>query len=217
MVFKPADGRDALSDRYGAPYPILDPGDETSARWTAFSQAVLGFVPQAADPARWRAFLAHRYPNAAAVPGAQGATDFSQLEPPVTLPADGAALVDWYRFQSVVLPMERTAHRFTVLLPWPLEVADSAGRTLDSDELRGLAQRVVELQKPAHTVFSVRFFWAAFRVGEARLGDDTLLASGSRAPELLRAAVLGRADLGGSYLAGPVAGDTIRRPPEEAT
>jgi phage tail-like protein len=221
----PAAGAGALQARYDAftqttaPYPIADGDDD----WRAFSLRALGFVPVVPDPARWRAFLAHRYASAAAVhaayvsPGAAPA-DFSELDPPTVLPSDGPALVDWFAFQSVVLPMERRAHRFSVLLPWPLTVLDSAAEpgtaeVLDHTELRELARRVVELQKPAHTVFDVKFFWAAFRIGEARLGDDTLLASGSRVPELVRAAVLGTNYLGTSYLGGAVASDVVARTP----
>lgn len=198
-------------------YPIADPGDPTSAAWRTFSRAALGFVPQIPDAAAWQAFLSHRYPNATAAARAQrlpgSPAGFDELEPPATLPADGAALLDWFQFQSVVLAMQRKAHRFTVLLPWPLHVLDSSGAELDHVRLRDLAKRIADVQKPAHTICDVKFFWAAFRVGEARLGDDTLLASGSRVPELVEPAVLGRDYVGTSTLAGPVASDEIRRDP----
>jgi phage tail-like protein len=211
----PTKGRDALNAGYAAylktkglaprDYPVADPKDETSAAWREFSQAVLGFVPELPDRARWQAFLSRRHAGAA------------PSEPPAALPSDGATLLDWFQFQSVVLAMVRKAHRFTVLLPWPLHVVDGAGNELDHVQLRELARRIVDLQKPAHAVFDVRFFWAAFRVGEARLGDDTLLASGSRVPELVEPAVLGRDYVGTSYLAGPVASDEIRRTPPRPT
>src|SRR5207253_641187 len=83
------------------------------------------------------------------------------------LPDDGPALVDWYQFESVVQPMLRAAHRFSVVLPVP------AGGTAEQHRARmEQARRVVELEKPAHTVFDVRFYWAMFRVGEARLGVE---------------------------------------------
>lgn len=215
----PDQGRDALSARYASylrsrgldpgPYPPADPQDATSGAWKEFSVAVLGFVPVTPDPAQWQTFIASRYPN----PGVMGrayrlaeAVDsFASLEPPPQLPHDGAALSDWFQYQTIVLPMRRTAHRFTVMLPWPLQVPDGSGDqagTLNQSQLRDLASRIVELQKPAHTVFDVKFFWAAFRVGEVRLGFDTQLASGSRIPELLEPALLGREYLGTSYLAG---------------
>jgi hypothetical protein len=59
----------------------------------------------------------------------------------------------------------------------------------------------------------VRFYWAFFRVGEARLGIDTLLGAGSRAPELIPEAVLGRAYVGSSFVGGdpdPGDGDRLR-------
>ncbi len=60
---------------------------------------------------------------------------------------------------------------------------------------------MTNLEKPPHTVFDVKFYWATFRVGEARLGADTFIESGSRAPQLIQPAVLGGAYLAESYLA----------------
>ena len=221
--WRPSHGRDALHEGYAAylaeaslpaaPFPIADPGGAAGAAWRPFARAVLGFVPAAVDAKRWRGFLARRYANSAVLSRAHGTSwpGFGAVAPPRELPPDGAALVDWYAYASVVAPMAARAHRFSVLLPWPLHVTDSRGVELGQDALRELARRVVELQKPAHTMFTVKFFWAAFRVGEARLGDDTLLASGSRVPELVRPAVLGRDHLGETVLAGPVASDRLRR------
>jgi phage tail-like protein len=198
-------------------YPIADPGGALSAPWSSFSSAALGFVPAAPDPSLWRAFLSRRYPGVAALAAAYGLSGaatpatFDDVLAPVTLPADGPALRDWFQIESVVIPMGAKASRFTVLLPWPMTVTDSQGVTLDQTQLRDLASRVVELQKPAHTVFAIKFFWAAFRIGDARIGDDTLLASGSRVPELVSEAVLGRNYIGETWLAGAAASDTIDR------
>ncbi|MEV5409793.1 phage tail protein [Thermopolyspora sp. NPDC052614] len=100
----------------------------------------------------------------------------------------------------------RTAHRFRVLLPVPIrtEAGREAVAERDPAALAELARRVVELEKPAHTVFDVRFYWEAFRVGEARLGQDTLVDLGGRSPALLPDAVLGRAHLGEGVLADPI-------------
>jgi hypothetical protein len=117
-----------------------------------------------------------------------------------------AAQADWLQFERQLLAVVRTAHRFSVLLPVTRVTEDpfEMGRRLQ------LARRVVELEKPAHTVFEVRFYWALNRIGEARLGLDTLLDVGSRAPQLMPDAVLGRAYVGESFVAGdksPVDGD----------
>ena len=58
---------------------------------------------------------------------------------------------------------------FTVLLP----VRRASGTDADAQRRRAIATRVVELQKPAHTTFGIRFFWSAFQVGSAVLGQDT--------------------------------------------
>ena len=68
---------------------------------------------------------------------------------------------------------------------------------------QNFSQRIVELEKPAHTVFDIRFYWAMFRVGDARLQLDTVIDQGSRAPQLLPNLILGQGFLGESYLAPP--------------
>ncbi len=193
-------------------FPVQAPADATvAAAWQDFSRVVLGFVPSAtaADSSRWQEFLARRYRRIGALNAAWATSlmDFSQVPLPSVLPDDGPALVDWHQFESVVLPMLRAAHRFSVVLPVP------AGGTAEQHRARmEQARRVVELEKPAHTVFDVRFYWAMFRVGEARLGMDTLIDLGGRAPELMAAVVLGRAHLAEGYLAaGPPRDATDRR------
>ena len=69
--------------------------------------------------------------------------------------------------------------------------------------MEGLARRIVELEKPAHTVFDVKFYWEMFRIGEARLQLDTLIDRGSRAPQLLPGLILGRGFVGENHLAAP--------------
>jgi phage tail-like protein len=223
----PTAGRDALISAYSSylqaagmmaaagGFPILDPGDATSAAWQSFSGSVLGFVPQPADPAQWGGFLERRYANVQSLESAYAlmfaAASLRDVPPPTTLPDDGAALVDWFQFQGVVLPTASHAHRFTVLLPWPLSVHDASGAALSQDDLRALATRIVTLQQPAHTIFDVKFFWAAFRVGEVRLASDTVLASGSRAPELLEPSLVGSGHLGTALLSGTPPSDRVQR------
>jgi phage tail-like protein len=79
-----------------------------------------------------------------------------------------------------------TAHRFSVLIPEGLAPEEEA-----------MVQRVVNLEKPAHTSFDVRRYWDYFRVGEARLGLDTVLAAELRFVAML----LGRDYLDEGYLA----------------
>jgi hypothetical protein len=191
----------------GIVFPVQAPAAAVAAAaWQGFVGVTLGFVPAAtaADAPRWADFLARRYGRIGALNDAyrrtadQAYPSFAAVPLPASLPTDPAPLLDWYQFEGVVLAMHRTAHRFTVLLPVPTGVdrsADEQQRRLD------LAQRVIDLEKPAHTVFDVRFYWAMFRLGEARLGTDTLIDRGGRAPDLLPPLVLGQGYLAESYLA----------------
>jgi hypothetical protein len=94
--------------------------------------------------------------------------------------------------------MQRTAHRFTVMLPVP---KGDAATTTAHQQQKELTERIVNLEKPAHTIFDVKFYWDMFRIGEARLGFDTLIDYGSRAPQLMTPMVLGQGYLAGAYLA----------------
>ncbi|RME12941.1 MAG: hypothetical protein D6802_02855, partial [Ardenticatenia bacterium] len=86
--------------------------------------------------------------------------------------------------------------RFTVLIPVPFDLADD--EQAQADRL-ALARRIVEQEKPAHTVFEAKPHWALFRVGEARLGLDTRLDLSSRDGAILLAQTyLGRGRLGAS-------------------
>ncbi len=117
---------------------------------------------------------------------------------PDRVPQDRHALQDWFDFESTVMGVRRTAHRFSVLVPVPRSIENT-------EEFRSarldLVRRVVELEKPAHTIFDVKFYWALFRIGAARLGDDTLVDRGGRAPDLLPPLRLGQGYLAESHLA----------------
>ncbi len=92
----------------------------------------------------------------------------------------------------------QTAHRFRVLLPVK---PGSSGNDQDNRSRLEIARRVIELHKPAHTSFDLQFYWAMFRLGEARLGSETLIDQGSRDPRLLPPFVVGQGHLLEGYLA----------------
>jgi phage tail-like protein len=187
--------------------PRDEPGtnDEREA-WRAFLPRSDGLWTRA----RWQDFLASRYRRIERLNAAwQTAwSAFDQVALHDVLADTTAAQTDWLQFEGRVLSMHGTAHRFSVLLP----LADVTADPYQLEERLGLARRIVELEKPAHTVFDVRFYWAFNRVGEARLGLDTQLGAGSRAPELIPTAVLGRAYVGASFVGGagrPQAADRL--------
>jgi len=160
-----------------------------------------GFIALAARPRRlWQEFLQGRYRTLNALKAAHAASwlSFAEVSLPDHLPATTAGQEDWRSFEANLLATDATAHRFTILLPVTSVQTDAAALA----EQTGLARRIVELEKPAHTVFDIRFFFAMNRIGEARLGLDTTLGQGSRAPELLPPAILGTAYLGESFI-GP--------------
>ena len=180
--------------------------EEDRAEWRDFSEIADGAWMRA----RWHDFLARRYRRIERLNRAWQTAwpEFDIVALPDALPETQAAQTDWLQFERQVLAMHRTAHRFSVLLP----IADVAANPEALNRRLELARRVVDLEKPAHTVFDVRFYWAFFRVAEARLGIDTQLGAGSRAPELIPQAVLGRAYIGASFVGGadrPKDGDRV--------
>lgn len=184
--------------------PLDLPMAETPLQdWQGF---VLDPKPASTPAARrlWQDFLARRYRRIKALNQACGTnwTSFEVVSLPDELPADGPPLTDWFQFEGVVMQMQRTAHRFTVLLPVPLSLAFSPE---EHQRRLALSQRIIDLEKPAHTVFDVKFYWSMFRLGEARLQLDTVIDQGSRAPQLLPQLVLGQGFVGESYLAAPAA------------
>jgi phage tail-like protein len=214
----PQQGRAGLIERYQIAlgttddYPIHDPG---SAAWRDFSRATLGFVPSAtaSDKVRWQAFLARRNADVNALNNAYGLTgpnrlsSFGDMGVPTVLPGDGAPLKDWYEFEGLVLAVRANAHRFTVMLPTPQRLT-----VVEHQQQLDLATRIVNLEKPAHTLFEVKFYWAMFRIGEARLGEDTLIDLGSRAPQLMPPFVLDQSYLAEGYLAPGHPFDVAERP-----
>lgn len=151
--------------------------------------------------AQWLGFLAARYRSIGRLNGTWGSNwaDFGEIPIPDHLPDRVASSRDWLTFEGQILPMAATAHRFTVLLPRTRTDHDPAADAADL----ALANRIVALEKPAHTIFDIRFYWAMNRVGEARLGRDSSLGSSSRAPELIPPMLLGRSWLGAGFVGGP--------------
>jgi phage tail-like protein len=183
-----------------------------AADWERFLKIGLRFAWAAARPEcaeLYRRFLARRYRTLAeyrtahGLAGARAPAAWADVEPPSELPDSGAPLTDWLDFVSVVLPAEERAHQFSVLLPVPAD-ADTLQHLARHQSRLELARCIARQEKPAHTDFDVKLYWAAFRIGEARVGQETVLGSGSRSLAML----LGHAALGAAHLAeaGPRAG-----------
>jgi phage tail-like protein len=192
----------SLPARGGAFMPLGQTKLKQSAAWRQLAQTQLGFVPTASetDLPAWQNFLARRYQRIGALNQTYQTqyTSFDDVPLPSELPQGGPLLQDWYDFETVVLAMQRTAHRFTVLLPM---TGTDSFNTDEQQRRVELTTRIINLEKPAHTIFDVKLYWAMFRVGEARLGTDSLLDLGSRAPLLMPPMVLGQEHLVESYLA----------------
>jgi phage tail-like protein len=160
-------------------------------------------APVATDPVtseRWQAFLKRRYRQIGALNrahrrfGTDAWTSFDRIER--TGPGDpgGTEEADWRTFQDEVVTAGSLAHRFTVLLPGRDELAEA------QQERAALVRRVIGLEKPAHTVFDVAFYWSAFRVGQARLGDDSIIEASARTAFAMPPLVLNRGGLAQAYL-----------------
>lgn len=194
-----------LNQAHGAAYKnyeeiLLPNGTETNG---ALSNDWGKFI--AGNPNRnrrlWQNFTARRYRRVGELNKfyATSWKSFDEISLFDGLPTLDNPLADWFQFESAVLAMHRTAHRFTVLIPATLngkrpDNADEQARKLE------LVRRVVELEKSAHTVCDFRYYWNLFRLEEVRLGFDTLLGLGSRDPQLNPDLVLGQTFVGSSRL-----------------
>jgi hypothetical protein len=164
----------------------------------------LGMVPgrpnSSSDLSLWVTFLRSRYGSIGALNTAYRPTSpyvvFSDVPFPTELPRQSSPLWDWYQFQGILL-IQAAAHQFTVFLP--MAPGDAQNVMAHRSKLN-LARRIIDLEKPAHTDYEIKFYWAFFRVGEARLGEDSVLDYGSRAPQLLQPVLLGDTYLGSAYL-----------------
>jgi phage tail-like protein len=208
--------RDYLRKRYGdiqdlnfeeislSPVCPKDPKEASDWRQFLKEELTFSYAPVCPDDLSqrraFREFLGRRYRQVArlntayGLKGDQELSSFDQVDLPEEMPPKGARLLDWIQFVSLVLPIKSKAHRFTVLLP----VDPQTDEQLQQRQL-DLVTRIVKLEKPAHTTFEVKPYWALFRVGEARVGLDTLMGMGSR----FFALVLGHHQLGQGFLAPP--------------
>jgi phage tail-like protein len=165
---------------------------------------------------QWTRFLAARYRRVSALNRAYGTGagpyhEFAAVPSPEQASSTAQARADWTQFASLVQRASDRAHRFVVLLPVP----DAARMRSDEVDPSGglqLATRLIELNKPAHTQFDVRYYWAAFQVGSAVLEHDTAIDVGSRAPQLRVPARVGESYAGSAYLSGPPA-ERLTSPP----
>jgi phage tail-like protein len=203
----------ALNVKHAAAWPSFDavrlPSDRPSAAAIADWNAFLDEVPSR-QRRLWHDFLARRYRTAAALNAAWRThwPAIASVPLPDRVPTDNIPLSDWFQFEGTALAMHRTAHRFSVLLPIPRHLRSD---TPAQQRRVALAALVLDLEKPAHTTYDLRFYWAMFRLGEARLGDDTLIDYGSRAPELMGPMVLGQDYLGEAFLAPAAGADAPER------
>jgi phage tail-like protein len=152
------------------------------------------------DQPLWAAYLARRYRRIEDLNAAWYTTyaTFDEIPLPTAAPSLSARRTDWQQFLTVVLPTRDSAHRFTVFLPVP---EGGTANTAVQQTRMELAKRIIDLEKPAHTVYDIKFYWAFFRVGESRLQQDTVLDTGSRSPKLLPPVVLGSSYVASGYLA----------------
>ena len=180
-------------------FPPLQPSNDNEATdWYNFLQNELNFTYQPVTPRKediiaYQDFLARRYRIIKnlnvkwSLPTELEYTSFSKIPLPSKLPANEQQLFDWVQFVSIALPTKRNAHRFTVLVPTALN--NSTHWTGPDPEV---VRQVVELEKPAHTEFEVKQYFAMFRVGEARLGMETIIEPGRQLKDVV---------LGDNYLA----------------
>jgi hypothetical protein len=202
---------DALNSSWGASYtgfddsnitfPPLAPSSKAQKQdWLTFTGKLIFTYapPTSADLSLYQDFLQARYTTISSLntsyqlSGVDVIPSFDSIQFPKAMPPGGQALEDWIEFVAIVLPTQRNAHRFSVLVPIQMG-DDEATQSLKIQ----IAQRIADIEKPAHTAFDVQPYWAFFRAGDARLGQDTLLGRGSRFAALL----LGRDSLAAGYLA----------------
>ncbi len=176
----------------GVPGVVL--GDPRQLEQPALIGSSVPYEPaQGPEPLhqRFRLFLGCRYQGDEATLVERWGAPLAAIQFPPLRPDDAQRAEDWIAFVSPALPTERSAHRFTVLVPaHPGESTETRAQRL------ARVSSLVERERPAHTDFEAKLFWALFQVGGARLGLDTALGEGSRYIAL----VLGRTALAEGFL-----------------
>ncbi|HUE23346.1 MAG TPA: phage tail protein [Bryobacteraceae bacterium] len=188
-------------------FPAIQPSSTAEAAdWSQFISTDIGFtyalVTNADEPA-YENFLMQRYQQpsdintAYGLTGSSALTAFSDIQAMLWnglasgLPSSGVFLQDWILFVSVVLPTQQNAHLFSVVVPVSLNASVASQMQRQS-----VAQRIAQQEKPAHTNFDVKLYWAAFCAGSARVGIETVIGPSSR----FAALQLDQSTLGASYL-----------------
>jgi phage tail-like protein len=189
-------------------FPGIQPTQSAQAAdWQNFISSDLDFtyapVTNADEPA-YESFLTSRYADVAALNQAYGLTgaaalnSFSDIQANLwngilisALPSTGVFLQDWILFAAVFLPTQQNAHRFSVVVP--VQLQDDVNTQI---QRRNIAQRITQQEKPTHTEFDVKLYWAAFCAGQSRVGLETVVGPSSR----FAALVLDQTELAGAYL-----------------
>ena len=179
---------------------FLPTGMETNANlqkdWKKFVENT-----SVANRRLWQNFLARRYQRIGQLNNIYRTNweSFEYVSLFDALPSGSQPLTDWFLFESVVLTMNAAAHRFSVLIP--ANIGGQKPDTLEQQKSKlELLRRIIEIEKPAHTVFDFRYYWNLFRLEEVRLGSDTLLGLGSRDPLLSPELVVGENYIGESRI-----------------
>lgn len=160
--------------------PVLPPEQVRAKDWRFFVKNRLGlmYAEVSSDHENlYRNFLKKRYRKLEEINRIyqEGWERFDDIKFPVSLPEDKDTLSNWMQFVSLVLPIRLNAHQFIVLVPEKQDENDE-----EKNRRMDLIKRIVETEKPAHTVFELKTYYSLFRIGEARLGFDTELGKGSR-------------------------------------
>jgi phage tail-like protein len=167
----------------------LNPTDAAAVADAAAAEMRASGASEDHTRATWTAHLGRTYGSVTALNRALG-TAFERLD---AVPLLTAFTADWTLFQEAVFPVQQHAHDFAVFLPLPPGSGEGPRRV-------AVATRVLQLEKPAHTTFSVDTYWTWFRLGEARLGENTVVDLGSRSPSLVSPYAINQTRIGASFL-----------------